>query len=139
MKFILPIVIVAAFVVPARADDCSEFRHAVRERDAARLLLMEEAVQEEAIGELMGELALASIRVEQLAEILVASQGDPRAADILQWLDEADNTLAHVSGAASALGTGPQDPSTSNLREKALLVEFAIEETREALVYMLCP
>ena len=58
---------------------------------------------------------------------------------VLQWLDEADNTLAHVSGAASALGTGPQDPSTSNLREKALLVEFAIEETREALVYMLCP
>ena len=139
MKFILPIVIVAAFVVPARADDCSEFRHAVRERDAARLLLMEEAAQEDAIGELMGELALAGIRVERLAETLVASQGDPLAADILQWLDEADSTLANVSGAASALGTGPQDPSTSNLREKALLVQFAIEETREALVYMLCP
>ena len=139
MKSLLPIVLAAAFVVPVWADECSEFRDAVRARDAARLLLMGAEANEDVIGELMGEVALAGSRIEEGAEALVTRQGDHLAADMLAFLDEADIAASKASGAAWAMGSGPQASSTSDLRDKALQVQFAIEAAREALVYTLCP
>ena len=139
MKSILPIVLVAAFVVPVRADDCSDFRLALHERDSARLLLTEGAADEDTPGELMGDAALAARRVDRATQALVASRGDHMATEILEALDEAQIAAHKASEAVFALDGGPRDASTRDLRAKVMLVHSAVEETREALVRTLCP
>ena len=47
MKTLLPIVLAAVLAAPVQADDCSDFRRSVRERDAAMVLLSEPATDEE--------------------------------------------------------------------------------------------
>lgn len=122
-----------------RADDCSEFRFAVHERDSARLQMVEGAADEDSLGDLMADSAVAARRVDRLAQALVASRGDHRAANILEALDEVDTAATKLSTATSALDGGPHDRSTKDLGHKVLLVALAIEDAREALVYTLCP
>ena len=80
MKTLLPIVLAAVLAAPVQADDCSDFRRSVRERDAAVALLSKPATDEETAGELVSGAALAYQRRDAAERALLANRGDDLVA-----------------------------------------------------------
>ena len=138
MKSILPIVLAVAFVTPVRADECADFRLAVRERELAGLSMLEGEADEERAGELISDEAMSAIRLDRAVHDLVADRGSDIAARILRSLDEADTAVIKALAPTSALSGDPRDPAYEDLDAKIILASLAIEEARVALSRTLC-
>ena len=138
MKTLFPIVLAAVLAAPVQADECSDFRLSVRERDAAVALLSKPATDEEIAAELVSRAALAYQRRDAAERALLANRGDDLVAGIVKSLDEAHTGAIKASSALSLLGDGPQGPSTIGPERKVMSILSAIEEVRDAVVYTLC-
>ena len=119
MKTLFPIVLAAVLAAPVQADDCSDFRRSVRERDAAVALLSKPATDEETAGELVSGAALAYQRRDAAERALLANRGDDSGCGHCQIVGRGPHRRDHGVFGFVTLGawTGKiRPPSDSSAR-----------------------